>query len=186
MTFLFAAEGHAQTGMIPFRPAILQYAWVVPKLESAIRHWYDTLDVGPFLVNRELRIDEPRHRGQARPVLFSTAVAQSGEAQIELVEQHDDGPSAFRDTVAPGATGFHHVAIIADDFDAALGRYPGVEVAADGRFGDMRFAYLDTSATLGAMLEILEDRPAIRAFFGAIRKAAERWDGDPKTLIREL
>ena len=81
---------------------------------------------------------------------------------------------------------FHHVAIIADDFDAALARYADVEIAAQGRFGDIRFVYLDTSATLGAMLEILEDRPAIRAFFAAIRKAAERWDGDPATLVRVL
>ena len=56
----------------------------------------------------------------------------------------------------------------------------------DGRFGEMRFAYLDTVATLGHMIEIIEDRPIIRKFFGAVRKAAERWDGDPATLIREL
>lgn len=172
--------------MIPFRPDILQHAWVVPNLDEAIRHWHRTLGVGPFLVNRNLAISEPRHRGQPRAVPFSTAVAQSGSAQIELVEQHDDGPSAFRDTVPAGATRLHHVAILAEDYDATLARYAGVEVAADGRFGDIRFSYLDTSATLGAMLEILEDRPGIRAFFGAIRKAAERWDGDPATLIREL
>src|SRR3546814_14727992 len=35
----------------------------------------------------------------------------------------DLGPSVYRDTVAPGATGLHHVAIIAGDFDAALGHY---------------------------------------------------------------
>ena len=63
---------------------------------------------------------------------------------------------------------------------------PTWTVAASGRFGDIRFVYLDTRDTLGAMLEVLDDRPGIRAFFGAIRKAAERWDGDPATLIRNL
>ena len=167
-------------------PNILQHAWVVPDLDAAIHHWHQTLKVGPFLVNRNLSITDPLHRGHPRAVAFSTAVAQSGSIQIELIEQHDDGPSAFRDIVPAGATGFHHVAIIAEDFDAALRQYAGVEIAAEGHFGDIRFVYLDTSATLGAMLEILEDRPAIRAFFGAIRKANERWDGDPATLIREL
>lgn len=165
---------------------ILQHAWVVPDLDAAIHHWHRTLGVGPFLVNRNLKISNPIYRGTPRAVAFSTAVAQSGSVQIELVEQHDDGPSAFRDTVPAGAPGFHHVAIIAEDFDAALREHAGVEIAAEGRFGDIRFVYLDTSATLGAMLEILEDRPAIRAFFGAIRKANERWNGDPATLIREL
>jgi hypothetical protein len=165
---------------------IIQHAWVVPDLDTAIHHWHRTLGVGPFLVNRNLRISDPLHRGLPRAVPFSTAVAQSGSVQIELVQQHDDGPSAFHDTVSPGTVGFHHVAIIAEDFDAALLDYAGYETAAQGRFGDIRFVYLDTSAELGAMLEILEDRPAIRAFFGAIRKANERWDGDPATLIREL
>lgn len=168
------------------RPEILQHAWVVPNLDAAIHHWHRTLGVGPFLVNRNLQITAPLHRGTPRGVAFSTAVAQSGSIQIELVEQHDDGPSAFRDTVPAGMTAFHHVAIIAQDFDVALRAYAGVDIAAEGRFGDIRFVYLDTSATLGAMLEILEDRPGIRAFFGAIRKAHDRWDGDPATLIREL
>lgn len=172
--------------MIGFRPDIIQYAWVVPDLEEAIHHWHRTLGVGPFLINRNLAISEPRHRGQPRAVPFSTAVAQSGSAQIELVEQHDDGPSAFRDTVPKGDTRLHHVAIVTDDYEGMLARYADFDVAADGRFGDIRFSYVDTSASLGAMLEILDDRPGIRAFFGAIRKAAERWDGDPATLIREL
>lgn len=169
-----------------FRPDIIQFAWVVPDLETAARHWHRTLGVGPFLVNRELKVKDARHRGEPRPTRFSTGVAQSGDVQIELVEQLDDGPSAYRDTVASGATGFHHVAFIAADFDAALAHYADHAVAADGRFGEMRFAYVDTVAAIGHMVEIVEDKPAIRAFFGAVRKAAERWDGDPATLLREL
>src|SRR3546814_8921367 len=112
---------------------------------------------------RNLALIEPRHRGRPSATRFSTAVAQSGEFQVELIEQHDDGPSVYRDTVAPGATGLHHVAIIAGGFDAALGHYTaqGFEVGADGRFGDMRYAYVDTSPALGHMVEIVEDKPAI-------------------------
>lgn len=168
------------------RPEIIQHAWVVPDLDAAIQHWHRTLGVGPFLVNRNIQISDPRHRGVTRAVTFSTAVAQSGSIQIELIEQHDAGPSAFRDTVPAGMTAFHHVAIVADDFDAALRDHAAYPIAAEGRFGAIRFVYLDTSATLGTMLEILEDGPAIRAFFGAIRKAGERWDGDPATLVREF
>lgn len=168
------------------RPEILQHAWVVPDLETAIRHWHQTLGVGPFLVNRRLRISDPLYRGAPGPVAFSTAVAQSGSVQIELVEQHDDSPSAFRDSVPAGVAAFHHVAIIAGDFDAALRAHAQAEIAFQGRVGDLRFVYLDTRATLGCMLEILEDRPAIRAFFAAVRKAHERWDGDPATLTRTV
>lgn len=174
--------------MTLFRPEIIQYAWVVPDLAAAIRHWHETLGVGPFLINRDIQISGQRYRGQPSDTRFSTAVAQSGSAQIELVEQLDDGPSAFRDTVAKGNTGFHHIAFIAENFDEALAHYAqqGFRPAAEGQFGDMRYAYVDTAAAAGHMIEIVEDKPALRAFFGAIRKAGERWDGNPATLMREL
>jgi hypothetical protein len=171
-----------------FRPTIIQYAWVVPELADAARRWHDTTGIGPFLINRDLQLDHPRYRGAPSAMRFSTAVAQHGEVQIELVEQLDDSPSAYRETVAAGATGFHHIAFIAGDFDADLAHYTerGYAIAADGYFGPMRYAYVDTVADLGHMIEIVEDKPAIRAFFGAVRKAAERWDRDPATLLREL
>jgi catechol 2,3-dioxygenase-like lactoylglutathione lyase family enzyme len=171
-----------------FAPRIIQYAWVVPSLEDAAQRWHRTTGIGPFLVNRHLRLEAPRYRGQPSDTHFSTAVAQHGDVQIELVEQHDDGPSAYRDTVPAGRTGFHHVAFIAADFNADLAHYTrrGHAVAADGRFGPMRYAYVDTADDLGHMIEIIENKPAIQAFFAAVRKAAGRWDGDPATLLREL
>ncbi len=174
--------------MSGFRPPVMQYAWVVPRLEDAIRHWHQTLGIGPFLINRDIGVVDQLHRGEPSNTRFSTAVAQHGDVQIELVEQLDDTMSAFRDTVPAGVTRLHHVAFIAEDFDAALAHYAGqgFQPATTGRFGDMRFAYIDTAASAGHMVEIVEDRPALRAFFGAIRKAAERWDGNPETLIREL
>jgi len=170
------------------RPAIIQYAWVVPNLEEAARNWHATMGVGPFLINRDIQVAQARHRQAPTATRFSTAVAQSGDVQIELIEQLDDGPSVYRDTVPAGATGFHHIAFIDADFTAAVARLTdqGHEIAADGLFGEMRYAYVDTTASIGCMTEIVEDKPAIRAFFGAIRKAADRWDGDPATLLREL
>lgn len=167
---------------------IIQHAWVVPDLEAGCRHWHATLGVGPFLVNRDIALSEPRHRGRPVRTRFSTAIAQHGDIQIELVEQHDDTPSAYRELVPEGRIGFHHVAVIAPDFDASLAALVGQghSVASDGLFGPMRFAYVDSSAVLGHMIEIIEDGDAIRAFFGAVRKAAAHWDGNPATLIRTL
>jgi hypothetical protein len=164
---------------------IVQLAWVVPDLAAAAAAWHATHGVGPFLLNRKLQLDDPHYRGRPAATSFSTAVAQHGEVQIELVEQHDDSPSAYRETVPAGTTGFHHVAVIAPDFDSELARYraQGHAVAAHGRFGDMRYCYVDTVASLGHIVEIVEDKPGIRAFFAAVRKAAERWDGDPRTLL---
>lgn len=167
---------------------IIQYAWVVPSLEAAARHWHAATGIGPFLVNRDIAVEGQLHRGRSGSTRFSTAVAQHGDVQIELVTQLDDAPSVYRDTVPAGRTGFHHTAFLSADFDADRAAFlkRGHELAAEGRFGPMRYAYVDTVAKLGHMTEIIEDKPAIQAFFAAIRKAADRWDGDTAHLLREL
>ena len=167
---------------------IFQFSWVVTDLEAAARRWNRTMGIGPFLVNRHLRITEPIYRGKPSRTDFSTAIAQAGSVQIELVQQHDGGPSCYRDTVPEGAEAMHHVAVFADDYDRTVSTYSdqGFALAAEGRFGEVRFCYVDTSPVLGHMVEILEDRPSIRKFFAAIRKAAERWDHDLAKLMVEL
>ncbi len=167
---------------------IFQFSWVVPDLEEAARRWHRTLGIGPFLVNRHLAVGDLRYRGAAACTDFSTAIAQAGPVQIELVEQHDAGPSCYRDTVAVGVEAMHHVAIIASDYDGAVATYlgRGFNVATSGTFGDVRFCYVDTAGALGHMVEILEDKPTIRAFFAAVARAPERWDGREETLLRDL
>ena len=176
------------TGMIPAKHAIFQMSWVVTDLEAAARRWHAATGIGPFLINRHIKITDPMHRGKPRAVDFSTALAQAGEVQIELVQQHEDGPSCYRDTVPAGTEAMHHVAIMPDDYDAAVQSYldQGFAVASSGLFGDVRFCYIDCSSATGCMMEIIEDSPGIRAFFGAVRRAAERWDGDAATLLREV
>ncbi|MBS3962554.1 MAG: VOC family protein [Sandarakinorhabdus sp.] len=168
--------------------SIIQFSWIVEDLEKAAQRWHATCGVGPFLVNRHIAITDPRHRGRPQVTDFSTAIAQAGLVQIELVQQHDDSPSAYRDTVPAGREALHHIAVLTEDFDATVACYAakGYEVASDGIFGAVRFCYIDTSAALGHMVEVLEDKPMIQRFFGAIRRAAEKWDGNSETLLREL
>jgi hypothetical protein len=167
---------------------ILQMSWVVRDLEEAALRWNRMMGIGPFIVNRHIPITDGVHRGRIQKTDFSTAIAQAGPVQIELVQQHDGSPSCYRDMIAEGAEGMHHVAIIAEDYDAAVASYTvqGHEVASSGKFGEIRFCYFDTVNTVGHMVEILEDSRAIRAFFAMIARAADEWDGDAATLLREV
>ena len=168
--------------------SIIQMSWVVPDMEEAARRWHAAMGVGPFLLNRHLTITDPLYRGQPGAIDFSVAIAQAGEMQIELVEQHDDKPSCYRDMVPAGQEAMHHVAIMVQDFEAAQQRYldQGFEVASAGYFGKVRFCYIDCRPMLGHMVEIVQDCTPIRKFFGAVRNAAEEWDGNPATLLREM
>ena len=167
---------------------ILQMSWVVRDLEEAALRWHRTTGIGPFIINRHIPITGGVHRGRPQKTDFSTAIAQAGPVQVELVQQHDDSPSCYRDLIAAGDEGMHHVAVIAEDYDAAVATYTaqGHEIASAGNFGEVRFSYIDTTQSIGHMVEILEDSRAIRAFFAMIVRAAEEWDGDTATLLREL
>ena len=166
--------------------SIVQMAWVVDDLEAAAERFSRAMGIGPFLMNRHIRLTDPHHRGRSMHTDFSLALAQAGEVQVELVEQHDDTPSVYRDIYGPGEGGFHHVAVIVADVAAEVARYNelGFATASSGRLGEADFAYIDTSSVSGFMVEVLPDNDTIRRFFGAIRKAAEQWDG--KDFIRDM
>ncbi|WP_285017989.1 VOC family protein [Novosphingobium sp. fls2-241-R2A-195] len=162
---------------------VMQVAFMVEDLEAACMDWVRTTGIGPFLTVPHVVLEEYSYCGRPASGLdFSVAIAQSGGVQIELIQQHCDNPSAYRDTVAKGQGGFHHLAIYTDDYDAMHARYTqqGFVTAVDGSFGGFRFSYIDTSATLGCMIELIEENPLQGEFFARIAGAAQGWDGsDP-------
>lgn len=170
--------------MILASARIVQMAFVVNDLEAAAARFSRTMGIGPFLLNPHIRLTDPQHRGVPVRTDFSLALAQAGDVQVELVEQHDDTPSVYRDIYPPGAEGFHHVAIIVPDVAAEVARLGalGFAQASSGRFGDADFAYVDTAPALGHMVEVLPDNDTIRRFFARIRREAEAWDGTGPVL----
>ena len=166
--------------------SLMQAAWVVNDLEQSIHRWVDTLRVGPFFVVPHCKVDKVQYRGAPATLDFSAALAQAGPMQVELIQQHNDGPSAFRDVFKKGQEGFHHCCVMTNTFEADLERHrsAGSIAATQGFFGDMQYAYVDTRARLGYMLEIIEDRDSIKVLFKMIADAAVDWDGS--TPIRYL
>ncbi|PEQ14313.1 methylmalonyl-CoA epimerase [Novosphingobium sp. PC22D] len=160
---------------------VMQIAFMVEDLHAACMNWVRTTGIGPFLEVPHVVLEEFGYRGTKSSGLdFSVAIAQSGGVQIELVQQHSDGPSAYRDTIARGEGGFHHLAIYTDDYDATYGGYVGrgFVAAVDGTFGGYRFSYIDTSPAIGCMVELIEANPLQTDFFERIAAAAEGWDGE--------
>ena len=163
---------------------IMQNSWVVTDIGAAMQHWVRTAGIGPFFVVKGLTLDDQCYRGKpaAKSIEVTFALAQAGDIQIELVEQHNDVKSAYRDLIAAGRSGFHHMALYSDDYDADLADYTraGFEVAFSGAFAGKRFCYVDTSASIGCMMELIEASDAQAGFFSKIIAAAIDWDGsDP-------
>jgi len=162
--------------------AVIQNSWVVTDIHAAMAAWTASTGIGPFFLVEGVTIDDQLYRGQPTHLDVTYALAQAGEIQIELVCQHNDVPSAYRDTIPNGSSGFHHVALYCHDYDADLAAYTtaGSEIAFSGSVGGKRFCYLDTSATLGCMVELIEASTIQADFFQRLRDAAHNWDGsDP-------
>lgn len=159
--------------------AFKQSAWVVADLEDAILRWVRTMGVGPFIVFDNPQFDALFYRGAPASLSMRGAVAQAGDMQIELIEQMCANPSVYRDTVPAGASGFHHMAVHVENFDAELASYEraGIKAAAQGSFGELRFAYMDTSAHLGFMIELIDVDAGTRAFYADVARLSRGWDG---------
>lgn len=161
---------------------IMQNSWVVADIHAAMAAWTSTTGIGPFFLVEGVSIENQMHRGKPTDLEVTFALAQAGDIQIELVCQHNDAPSAYRDTVSAGASAFHHMALYCDDYDADFAAYSGIgaALAFSGSFGGKRFCYFDTSDTIGYMMELIEASEAQQEFFSRIKAAAHNWDGrDP-------
>ena len=77
---------------------IRQLAFIVTDIDKAMNHWAETLGVGPFFIKRRITFSNFIYRGKpsASPSV-SIALANSGYVQIELIQQHDDAPSIYRE-----------------------------------------------------------------------------------------
>jgi len=155
-------------------------AYFVPDIFAAAQRWSATRGAGPFFVLEHILLDDVRYRGTPATLDHSSAYGQLGDLMIELVQQNDDGTSAFHDLFRPGTQGLHHLATFAPDFEAELERYhaAGFEVATQASTRGVPFAFIDTTATHGHMIEIYEDGPTIRGFYRWVAEAAVGWDGE--------
>jgi catechol 2,3-dioxygenase-like lactoylglutathione lyase family enzyme len=169
---------------------IRQNGYVVRNLEATLKHWTETLGIGPFFLLENVRIENFSYGGKPSPVEISLAFSNSGPLQIELIQQLNDAPSMYRDFLAAGHEGLQHLAYWTGDFDAVFerARSVGFRVGQAGSFGaDGRFVYFADEAHPGTVVELSEVKPGALKdrFFRSIAEAAADWDGsEPVRRIR--
>ena len=87
--------------------------------------------------------------------------------------------SAYREVIAKGATGFHHVCVWSYDFYADIKFFEsrGLKIVNSGSLGITKFAYIDTQSVMGCMFEIATKNEEVDEFTKVIAGAAQDWDG---------
>jgi len=181
-TFSFGARANS----------IIQYAYTVDDLQKGMQQYSELLRIGPWFLIGPFVPAKGRYRGAVSTMRLSLAVAFAGEAMVELIEQHDEAASVYQETLrSRGAHGFHHWAIGARDFDAAVAGFKsnGYEEAfSDISPRGVRVAYFDTTRDLPGMLEVIEMTAGAEEQYRHMYQAAKDWDGrhavvrlEPKT-----
>jgi Glyoxalase/Bleomycin resistance protein/Dioxygenase superfamily len=161
---------------------VIQYAYTVADIEASIAVYVDRLGVGPWFVRGPFTPPQARYLGETTGLTITLARAFAGDTMIELIQQHDDGPSVYR-TVIERGHGFHHWAIGTRDADLDIARF--AELGYPLVFEDVvpsgaRVSYVDATSELPGMIEILEMNDVLRELYGHFHQASVSWDGtDP-------
>jgi hypothetical protein len=167
---------------------VCQNGYVVRDIDAAMRFWIEKLRVGPFFYVPSVKIDWFRYRGMDSPLEMSVALANSGDLQIELIQQRNDAPSMYLDFLARHGEGLQHMSYWSMDYQALYDRAvaAGCLVGHEGQIGGPkgRFAYFDTSGHAGTVIEISDISGSKGRFFERVKVAALDWDGsDPVRVI---
>ena len=160
-----------------------QVGIVVRDIEAAMAHWSQVCGVGPWFYTDRLAVTAFTYRGRRHDgIHLSIALANSGDVQLELIQQRCDTPSMYRDFLAAGHEGMQHWSSWPVEYDATLQRAlaGGYTVGQEGDSPRGRFVYLWNEGHPGTVIEMAHLTDGRKRIFDAVRAAAVGWDGrDP-------
>jgi Glyoxalase/Bleomycin resistance protein/Dioxygenase superfamily len=170
----------------PTLPGVIrQIGFVVDDFDKAVTSWL-AIGVGPWYVVRGQQ-QQALYRGAACEVTLTIAFANSGDMQVELIQQENDTPSIYTEFLSTKGEGFNQFAYWTADFDATVASLhdAGWPVVWSGGESDgVRYAYVEPPGGPASIIEIMELNDATTFLGEFVRAAAEGWDGsDP---IRSL
>ena len=158
---------------------IRQMGYVVRDIESAMHHWIDVCGVGPFFYVDRLPLINFQYQGQSGDPHLSIALANSGDVQVELIQQKDDTPTMYQDFLGRGLEGLQHWSSWPEDFEGyyETALKAGYKVGQEADSPRGRFVYFLNEGHPGTVIEMAALTPARRRIYDGVREAAVNWDG---------
>ncbi len=110
-----------------------------------------------IVVTDPQEVAHTRFRGQPTDARAKLAFFDMGQVSLELIEPIG-GPSTWREFLDEKGEGVHHIAFIVKDTDQVVQYLSGhgIEVVQQGDYTGGRYTYVDSTAALGVILELLE------------------------------
>jgi hypothetical protein len=163
-----------------------QLGFAVEDLLGAAARWSTVFGVGPFHVLPPIET-QCTYRGTPSAVNLQVAVTQAGPVQIELIKQHCDRPSVYREPGRASSSGFHQICTITRDYDAKRKHFEqlGYDLVSELTTPQgQRVGFFDTSDDFGFYTEVAEDVPGFLTLLGSISETCATWDGtDPVRIL---
>jgi hypothetical protein len=161
---------------------VVQIAFVPRDFDAALNYWTKVIGAGPFYHLEHIVLDNTRYRGAPANVDLSAALGYWGDIQIELVKQHDDSPSIYRDWLKSGREGVQHIGVVLDDYDqfdsahAKLRQDGGDPIMETEIVNATRAAYFQMPGE-DPLIEILALQPHFLKLWDHMRSTSVNWDG---------
>jgi hypothetical protein len=166
---------------------IMQLSFVPANVPAALKFWTETMGAGPFVALDHVQTESTLYKGETSAIDFSIYVGYWGEMQIEIVDQHNEAPSIYKDWRDAGMEGLNHVCILTDDMAKSRSVFAerGATILQELKLpGGGEAFYADTGGGPGTIVEVLKPGPGVLDAFAYIKSLSVGWDGsDP---IRRL
>lgn len=162
---------------------VRQEGYIVRDMEAAVRHWTESLGVGPFFLMGDVKVPVV-YKGASATAELKVAFSHHGDFQIEITEQTNDVPTIWSDFIKAGGEGFHHCAFWTTDFqrDLAAAQALGMEPVQTA-LNASSMCYFEPQP--GMVFELSEHGPHSSALRARIAEECRNWDGsDPVRSMR--
>ena len=151
-----------------------QIAYVVRDIQAGQRFFIEHIGIPRFYLMEDVRFANQTYRGQECDSSLHIAMAYAGEIQIELVESLS-GQNIYQEFLEGKGEGLHHLGFLIDDYERAVrdftaNGYPVIQSGRVRRDRGTRFAYFDTEAAIGSLMEIIAPDEAGWQLFDRIKR----------------
>jgi catechol 2,3-dioxygenase-like lactoylglutathione lyase family enzyme len=139
---------------------ITQVGIIVSDIETKARAWSQILGLPmpQIIITDTVDVAQTAYQGQPSPARAKLAFFHMGQVDIELIEPIGE-PSTWKDQLDQHGDSLHHIAFRIKGMPEKLAYLAakGAPTIQRGEYRGGRYAYVDSSAQLGAVVELLEN-----------------------------
>jgi catechol 2,3-dioxygenase-like lactoylglutathione lyase family enzyme len=139
---------------------VTQVGIIVQDIDARAQAWADILGlpVPEIQVTGTVDVAETKYEGRPTPARAKLAFFHLGQVDVELIEPIGE-PSTWKDQLDRHGDSLHHIAFHVKGMKEKLAYLDskGVRLVQRGEYTGGRYAYVDSAAQLGAIIELLEN-----------------------------